>query len=115
MADKKHHIGSDLHQREEQRPVVHRGTPTENESIERRISEQVTADALERKLRRENKIILHEETTLSDTKHDVITIKRSEYEALLADSRFLHALQACGVDNWNGYAEAHNSLEDNEP
>lgn len=37
---------------------------------------------------------------------DTITITRAEYDQLLADQRLLHALQAAGVDNWDGYSEA---------
>ena len=32
-----------------------------------------------------------------------VTIPTKEYEALLADSRMLVALQNAGVDNWEGY------------
>jgi hypothetical protein len=37
---------------------------------------------------------------------ETITITRAEYDQLLADKRLLHALQAAGVDNWDGYSEA---------
>jgi hypothetical protein len=46
-------IASELLAREARRQVRHRGTPDENESIERRISDEVTADALARKQERE--------------------------------------------------------------
>lgn len=39
-------------------------------------------------------------------KPDYVSIPRSEYESLLADSRMLAALQSAGVDNWEGYSEA---------
>jgi len=35
-----------------------------------------------------------------------ITICGEEYDALIDDSRKLEALQACGVDNWQGYDDA---------
>ena len=36
-----------------------------------------------------------------------ITILKFEYDQLKKDSDFLQALQECGVDNWEGYSEAH--------
>ena len=41
-----------------------------------------------------------------------ITIELDEYEQLLADSRFLNALKAAGVDNWNGYSDAYNLMDE---
>jgi len=32
-----------------------------------------------------------------------ITILKSEYDSLVRDAKFLNALQANGVDNWDGY------------
>lgn len=32
-----------------------------------------------------------------------ITITEDEYKSLIEDSNFLEALQAAGVDNWDGY------------
>lgn len=37
---------------------------------------------------------------------ETVTIKKSTYEKLVADSEFLSALHACGVDNWEGYSDA---------
>ncbi len=37
---------------------------------------------------------------------DTITITRVEYEALKRDSSMLSALEAAGVDNWDGYDNA---------
>lgn len=34
---------------------------------------------------------------------ETVTIPRSLYARLLADSKFLARLHAAGVDNWNGY------------
>ena len=41
---------------------------------------------------------------------ETITITRAEYDQLLSDQRLLHALQAAGVDNWNGYDDALETL-----
>ncbi len=34
---------------------------------------------------------------------DEVTITRGEYDALMSDSETLRALEAAGVDNWEGY------------
>lgn len=39
-----------------------------------------------------------------------ITIKKSEYDRLVADSKMLNALEAQGVDNWEGYDEANRAV-----
>jgi len=41
---------------------------------------------------------------------ETITITRAEYTQLLADQRLLRALQAAGVDNWDGYDDAIEAL-----
>lgn len=41
-----------------------------------------------------------------------ITITVSEYNSLVKDSEFLSCLEACGVDNWNGYGDACKMLEE---
>ena len=33
----------------------------------------------------------------------MITVLKSEYEELVRDQEFLRALEAAGVDNWEGY------------
>lgn len=38
--------------------------------------------------------------------NDSVTISRSEYEELLEAEEMLFALQAAGVDNWEGYSHA---------
>lgn len=43
---------------------------------------------------------------------NTITITRKEYLALREDSLFLEALEAEGVENWLGFEEALNLLED---
>ena len=45
---------------------------------------------------------------------DVITISKEEYEKLLKDSQFLQCLEACGVDNWNGYSDAWNMVDEED-
>jgi len=42
---------------------------------------------------------------------ETITIKKSEYDQLLIDQRWLNALEQCGVDNWDGYDYAHELIE----
>lgn len=37
---------------------------------------------------------------------DVIVITKADYEQLQDDSAFLYALEAAGVDNWEGYSIA---------
>jgi hypothetical protein len=36
-----------------------------------------------------------------------ITITQNEYNELKKNSDFLSCLEACGVDNWHGYSDAH--------
>lgn len=43
-----------------------------------------------------------------------ITISKAEYESLLKDSEKLSALEAAGVDNWEGYDSAMELMEDME-
>lgn len=45
---------------------------------------------------------------------DWITITKKEYLELLQDSNKLAALEGAGVDNWDGYSYAMESLEDEE-
>ena len=37
---------------------------------------------------------------------DEVTITREEYDSLMQDSATLRALEAAGVDNWEGYSFA---------
>ena len=41
-----------------------------------------------------------------------VTIQREEYDALLNDSKFLRALEAAGVDNWEGYSFATEDFDE---
>jgi len=43
---------------------------------------------------------------------DTATISKELYEALLDRDQKLCALEAAGVDNWEGYEEAMNILEE---
>lgn len=40
-----------------------------------------------------------------------VTISKTLYDQLVADSEFLEALKGAGVDNWEGYDYAMESLE----
>ena len=44
-------------------------------------------------------------------KKEMITITKEEYDQLSDDSRFLNALECCGVDNWGGYDDAHDFMK----
>ncbi len=43
---------------------------------------------------------------------EYVEITRTEYNELLEDKKFLEALQAAGVDNWEGYEEAQQMMEE---
>jgi len=43
-----------------------------------------------------------------------VTIPKADYEILVAASDFLDALQAAGVDNWEGYHVAREMMADIE-
>ena len=43
---------------------------------------------------------------------EYILIKQSEYDELLADSKFLENLRDAGVDNWEGYHYGYSGEED---
>ena len=45
---------------------------------------------------------------------ETITIKKSYYDELVENTKKLEALDACGVDNWEGYDIALEYLEDME-
>jgi len=45
---------------------------------------------------------------------EFIKITRVEYEQLLECNNFLEALQASGVDNWEGYEAAQEMMEDKD-
>ena len=43
---------------------------------------------------------------------ETITIPLKRYNDLLESEAFLEALEAVGVDNWEGYSEAHELLKE---
>ena len=43
--------------------------------------------------------------------NEKITISKKEYDDLLEQAEFLEALKAQGVDNWDGYEDACESVE----
>lgn len=45
---------------------------------------------------------------------ETVIVSKTVYENLLEDSKFLYALKACGVDNWEGYDEARKMMRDND-
>lgn len=51
-------------------------------------------------------------TTEQQGDPSTINISIAEYNSLLDDSLLLEALDAAGVDNWEGYAEAHEIYEE---
>jgi uncharacterized heparinase superfamily protein len=42
----------------------------------------------------------------------VVTIPQAEYDKLLNRDRWLYALEAAGVDNWEGFEEAQRIIEE---
>ena len=45
---------------------------------------------------------------------ETITISKKEYEELLEDQKLLLCLQGAGVDNWSGYDDAMEMMEEME-
>jgi hypothetical protein len=43
---------------------------------------------------------------------EIVTIPKAEYEDLLADVKWLRALEASGVDNWEGFDFAKDLLKE---
>lgn len=43
---------------------------------------------------------------------ELITITVAHYKRLLEDSEFLGCLEACGVDNWDGYGYAQEMIDE---
>jgi hypothetical protein len=46
---------------------------------------------------------------------EFVTITMDEYNELIDAVDFLACLEACGVDNWSGYADAVEMFEEEEP
>ena len=45
---------------------------------------------------------------------DTVTITKEEYDSLFASEKMLLALEGAGVDNWDGYDFAMESLEEDD-
>jgi hypothetical protein len=45
---------------------------------------------------------------------DTVTISKERYDELIREEKFLDALRAAGVDNWEGYDYAQEMLDDDE-
>lgn len=45
---------------------------------------------------------------------EMVTISVEEYNKLLERNEFLNCLEACGVDNWDGYSDANEMMEQGE-
>lgn len=45
---------------------------------------------------------------------ETVVIPWSEYRELLKDKEFLSCLQAAGVDNWQGYSDAQDMMEEED-
>jgi hypothetical protein len=43
---------------------------------------------------------------------ETVTITKEKYDSLVLDSLWLGALEAAGVDNWEGYDFAHDHYKD---
>jgi hypothetical protein len=60
-----------------------------------------------------NEFVSNEQNSISRDQ-ETITISKREYEELLKKVHFLECLEACGVDNWEGYDEAWELYENDE-
>lgn len=49
-----------------------------------------------------------------DKANDTVTMNMERYVELLESENFLSALEACGVDNWGGYSDARQMMQDND-
>jgi len=49
---------------------------------------------------------------MDDKEDGKITITKKEYNQLIEDSEFLECLEVHGVDNWNGYEDACQMLNE---
>jgi hypothetical protein len=45
---------------------------------------------------------------------ETITITKAEYDAMQERLAFLDCLECCGVDNWQGYGDAWEMMEEGE-
>jgi hypothetical protein len=51
---------------------------------------------------------------MTEKGEETITITVGEYEKLKEDQRFLDALRSCGVDNWEGFDDAVDRMEEDD-
>lgn len=49
-----------------------------------------------------------------ETKPTYVSISLKEYTELLEGARWLAALEAAGVDNWEGISEAHDIMQEED-
>jgi hypothetical protein len=42
----------------------------------------------------------------------MISIRKDDYDNLVANQKLLQALQSAGVDNWEGYDEAREAMDE---
>lgn len=48
------------------------------------------------------------------SEEETVTITKAEYETLLEDQKLLEALQGAGVDNWQGYWDAMEMMQEED-
>ena len=48
-------------------------------------------------------LIVNGQNFMVNNMEETVTISKKEYESLLKDSKKLSALEAAGVNNWDGY------------
>ena len=48
---------------------------------------------------------------MSDPSVEMVTIKKTEYDSLMADREWLQCLESAGVDNWGGIEYAYELQE----
>ena len=57
---------------------------------------------------------MSEKETPKDDSIETVTISKKDYEELRRDSVMLSALEEFGVDNWQGYEDAMESINDDD-
>ena len=48
---------------------------------------------------------------MEEQNEPMVTITKKEYDQLIEDKNLLNALEGAGVDNWDGYSDAMEVLE----
>ena len=51
---------------------------------------------------------------IMNNSNDTVTIDKQQYLKLQSDSNMLQALYAAGVDNWEGYEDALDIMDEND-